>query len=61
MLIFTNTGFPFSSDSLKSDQAPFPVPFGSHFKVTFVLLWKKQTYECIHQFVTEKHGTGRIN
>jgi len=60
VLIFTYTGDPDSSDSLNSDQFPFPVPFGSHFKVIFVLLCKKQTYEYIHWFVTEKYETGRM-
>ena len=49
VLIFTYNGDPDSFVSLKSDQVPFfEVTFGSHFKVIFALLCKKQTYECIN-------------
>jgi len=48
VLIFTYTEDPVPFASSNSEKLPFPVPFGSHFKVIFVLLCKKQTYEYIH-------------
>ena len=48
MQIFTYIEVPGCGFVSKGEKDPFPDPPGSHFKVIFVILCKKQTYEYIH-------------